>query len=90
MTVHNAPPAAEPRGAVYQVLERIVARRADAVLAVSPDLVARLQRRDIRDVGLAIVPAPQSAPPSAAEIGTALADIGADGAPVVLAARPAR
>ena len=86
VTVHNAPPAGGAAGPVYQVLERIVARRADAVLAVSPDLVARLQRRDIRDVGLAIVPAPQSAPPSAAEIGTALADIGADGAPVVLAA----
>ena len=36
-------------------------------------------------MGLAIVPAPQSVPPSAAEIGQARADIGAAGAPVVLA-----
>jgi glycosyltransferase involved in cell wall biosynthesis len=86
VTVHNAPAGGAAAGTVYQALERVVARRADAVLAVSPDLAGRMQRRGARDVGLAIVPAPRSAPPSPAEIGKALADIGANGAPVVLAA----
>ena len=43
VTVHNAPPAAGPAGAVYAVLERIVARRADAVTCVSGDLAARMR-----------------------------------------------
>jgi glycosyltransferase involved in cell wall biosynthesis len=86
VTVHNARPAGAAAGTVYQALERIVARRADAVLAVSADLAGRMQRRGARDVGLAVVPAPHPAPPSAAEIGKALADIGANGAPLVLAA----
>ena len=86
VTVHNAPAAHVGAGTVYRALERVVARRADAVLAVSPDLTGRMRRRGVVDVGLAIVPAPLPAPPSAAEIGKALADIGADGAPVILAA----
>ena len=85
VTVHNAPAAGAAAGTVYQLLERVVARRADAVLAVSPDLTARMQRRGARDVALAIVPAPRPAPPSAAETAKALAGIGAGGAPVVLA-----
>ena len=86
VTVHNAPPAGAAAGVIYPVLERIVARRADAVLAVSADLAGRMQRCGARDVSLAIVPAPAPAPPSAAEIGQARADIGAAGAPVILAA----
>ena len=58
VTVHNAPPTAGPAGAVYAVLERIVARRADAVTCVSGDLAARMRRLGAAGVGLAIVPAP--------------------------------
>jgi len=86
VTVHNAPPDSALAAAVYRTLELAVARRATAVLAVSPDLVTRMRRRGASDVGLAIVPAPPTARPTAAQIERALADIGADGAPVVLAA----
>ena len=43
VTVHNAPPAGGAIGAVYRVLERIVASRADSVLCVSPDLEERMR-----------------------------------------------
>ena len=85
VTVHNAPPDGALAAAVYRALELVVARRATAVLAVSPDLAARMRRRGAADVGPAIVPAPVMARPSAAQIEQAVADIGADGAPVVLA-----
>ena len=60
VTVHNAPPAGGPAAAVYQVLERLVARRADAVLCVSGDLEARMRRLGARGVARALVPAPPS------------------------------
>ena len=59
VTVHNAPPTAAPAAAVYGLLERIVARQADVVLCVSSDLSARMRRAGARDVGRAIVPAPE-------------------------------
>lgn len=40
VTTHNAPPSGVS-GLVYAVLEQIIARRADVVLGVSPDLVDR-------------------------------------------------
>ena len=58
VTVHNAPPASGPAAAVYQVLERLVARRADVVLCVSGDLEARMRRLGARRVARALVPAP--------------------------------
>ncbi len=58
VTVHNAPPAGGPAAAVYAGLERIVARRADAVLTVSGDLAGRMRRRGARLAGRALVPAP--------------------------------
>lgn len=58
VTVHNAPPASGPAAAVYHVLERLVARRADAVLCVSGDLEARMRRLGARRVARALVPAP--------------------------------
>jgi glycosyltransferase involved in cell wall biosynthesis len=58
VTVHNGPPATPWAAAVYRVLERIVARRADVVLCVSADLEARMRRRRAREVRHAIVPAP--------------------------------
>ena len=58
VTVHNAPPAGGATGAVYRVLERIVARSADSVLCVSGDLEERMRAAGARRVGRALVPAP--------------------------------
>jgi glycosyltransferase involved in cell wall biosynthesis len=57
VTVHNAPPAGGVAGAIYRVLERIVARNADSVLCVSPDLEDRMRAAGARRVGRALVPA---------------------------------
>src|ERR1035441_8139743 len=88
VTVHNAPPSAGLAGAVYGVLERIVARRADAVASVSGDLAARMRRLGARDGGRALVPAPAAGPPSADAVAKVRAELGGAGAgrPVVLAA----
>ncbi len=85
VTVHNSAPSAAVSGAVYLALERLTARRADAVLCVSADLADRMRRAGARDVALAVVPAPPAAAASAEAIGKARADIGACGRPVVLA-----
>jgi glycosyltransferase involved in cell wall biosynthesis len=61
VTVHNAPPAGGVTGAVYRVLERIVARSADSVLCVSADLEERMRGAGARRVGRALVPAFASA-----------------------------
>jgi len=59
VTVHNAPPHGGGAAVrVYRVLERVVARGADLVLCVSPDLERRLRAAGARRVGRAIVPAP--------------------------------
>ena len=57
VTVHNAPAAGGVTGAVYRVLELIVARSADSVLCVSPDLEERMRAAGARRVGRALVPA---------------------------------
>jgi glycosyltransferase involved in cell wall biosynthesis len=57
VTLHNAPPGPGLPGAVYRLLERIVARRADIVLCVSGDLEERIRRRGARGYGRAVVPA---------------------------------
>jgi glycosyltransferase involved in cell wall biosynthesis len=85
VTVHNAAPSGAASGAVYRALERLTARRADAVLCVSADLADRMRRAGARDVALAVVPAPAMAAPSAGSIARARADIGACERPVVLA-----
>jgi glycosyltransferase involved in cell wall biosynthesis len=69
VTVHNAPPASGPAAAVYQVLERLVARRADTVLCVSGDLEARMRRLGAGRVARALVPAPPAPVASAAPAG---------------------
>jgi len=89
VTVHNAAPDAVLAAAVYRVLERIVARRADAVLCVSADLESRMRRLGARRVTRAVVPAP---PASAAVSAQALAGVraglgiagGEDRVPLVL------
>ncbi|GHC85952.1 glycosyl transferase [Nocardiopsis terrae] len=64
VTAHNAPPVVPgPMGAVYPVLERIVARRARVVLGVSGDLVRRLRRAGARDARMAVVAAPETGRP---------------------------
>jgi glycosyltransferase involved in cell wall biosynthesis len=85
VTVHNGPPAGPLPRAVYRALERVTARRADAVLCVSADLARRMRRAGARDVELAVVPAPPAAPPPGEAIAKARADIAAGGRPVVLA-----
>jgi len=93
VTVHNAPPTGGGQGAlVYRVLERVVARAADLVLCVSPDLERRMRRAGARHVRRAVVPAPGAgaSPPSAAgsPAGGPPADIGSSASlrrPVVLA-----
>jgi glycosyltransferase involved in cell wall biosynthesis len=82
VTVHNAPPHGGGAAVrVYRVLERIVARGADLVLCVSPDLERRMRAASARRVGRAVVPAPytpaREQPPVA---------VFAAGAPIVLAA----
>ena len=57
VTVHNAPPAGGAAGAIYRVLELIVARNADSVLCVSADLEDRMRAAGARRVGHAVVPA---------------------------------
>ncbi|MEZ0071220.1 glycosyltransferase family 4 protein [Planotetraspora sp. GP83] len=64
VTLHNAVTAGGAIGAIYRVLERIVARRADHVLVVSPDIGERMHARGARRVGPAVVPAPPLADPA--------------------------
>jgi glycosyltransferase involved in cell wall biosynthesis len=89
VTVHNAPPAGGVTGAIYRVLERIVARNADSVLCVSADLEDRMRAAGARRVGHAVVPAPVAAPPPDVSAETRAAvrtEFGADpDQPVVLA-----
>lgn len=86
VTVHNSAPSGALSGLVYLALERLVARRADAVLCVSADLAGRMRRAGARDVALAVVPAPSAAPPSAEAVAKARAELGAPGRPIVFAA----
>jgi glycosyltransferase involved in cell wall biosynthesis len=67
VTVHNASAAGGVTGAIYRVLELIVARSADSVLCASQDLEERMRAAGARRVGRALVPAdPVSAGPVSA------------------------
>ncbi len=88
VTVHNAAPEGGLTGAIYRVLELIVARSADSVLCVSPDLEHRVRAAGARRVGRAVVPAPfvsLTASPGDASGQTRAASGAAPGGPVVLA-----
>ena len=61
VTLHNALVAGGAIAAAYAGLERIVARRADAVLCVSPDLERRQRALGARGVGSAVIAAPRPA-----------------------------
>jgi glycosyltransferase involved in cell wall biosynthesis len=83
VTLHNALTAGGFVGAVYGVLERIVARGADHVLAVSPDLGARMTALGARDVRAAVVPAYPPSPP-VRTVEQVRAELGVGRRPVVL------
>jgi len=64
VTLHNALVPGSPRAgaAVHRALERIVARGAAEVLAVSPDLAGRMRALGARRVTAAVVAAPPARP----------------------------
>ncbi len=80
VTLHNALTAGGLIGRVYRVLEIIVARRADLVLVVSPDLGRRMIARGARRVAPAVVPAPKPGTPPVAEAAPPAAGPGGGGA----------
>ena len=86
VTVHNAPPATGPGRVVHAALERLTARRADAVTWVSEDLAARMRRAGARDGGRAVVAAPGFAPPEPDQVAAAREELGGADRPVVFAA----
>lgn len=77
VTLHNALVGGRGTAAVHGLLERIVARGADAVLGVSTDLVAGMALRGARYVDRALVPAP-ALPPPASDRDDTRASIGVD------------
>jgi len=90
VTVHNAPAASGVTGAIYRVLELIVARRADSVLCVSEDLEQRMRTAGARRVAHAPVPAhPVPANPVPAHPVPALAGVSAE-TPAVMDIGPGR
>jgi glycosyltransferase involved in cell wall biosynthesis len=73
VTVHNAPPAGGgAAGRVYRLLERVVARGADLVLCVSPDLEGRIRAVGARQVRMAVIAAADASPGTAAGLAPAL------------------
>jgi glycosyltransferase involved in cell wall biosynthesis len=85
VTVHNAPAAGGVTGAIYRVLELIVARRADFVLCVSADLEQRMRAAGARRVAHAAVPAyPVPALAGVSAETSAVTDAGPD-RPLILA-----
>ncbi|MBG0832841.1 glycosyltransferase family 4 protein [Planomonospora sp. ID67723] len=83
VTLHNAATAGGAVGAVYGVLERIVARLADRILVVSPDLGDRMTALGARRVEAAVVPAPEQAPSGREQAGLR-AELGAGDRPILL------
>lgn len=61
VTLHNRTVGSRPVRAVGALLLRVLARRADVVLAVSPDLASEARRAGARDVRHAVIPAPRTA-----------------------------
>lgn len=59
VTLHNRTIGSRPTRAVGALLLRVLARRADIVLAVSPDLEEDARRAGARDVRHAVIPAPE-------------------------------
>ena len=85
VTVHNAPPTTRLGRVVHAALERLTARRADAVTWVSEDLATRMRRAGARDGGRAVVAAPGFAPPEPDQVAAAREDLGGADRPAVFA-----
>jgi glycosyltransferase involved in cell wall biosynthesis len=69
VTVHNAPPRGRAAaGVIYRLLEFLVARGADLVLCVSPDLEARMRAAGARSVRRAVIAAADPSPGSPAPV----------------------
>lgn len=83
VTLHNAATVGGAIGAVYGVLERIVARRADRILVVSPDLGERMAGLGAGHVEAAVVPAPVL-PPSGRSSREVRDELGTGDRPVFL------
>ncbi|MEU1881855.1 glycosyltransferase family 4 protein [Streptosporangium sp. NPDC020072] len=83
VTLHNAATAGGAVGTVYALLERIVARLADRILVVSPDLGERMTGLGARNVAAAVVPAPVLTP-SGRSAQDVRAGLGVGGRPVLL------
>ena len=84
VTLHNLPVGGRAITAVSEVLERVVARGADAVLGVSGDLVARARARGAAHAERALVPAP-ARPAAGADRAAVRQGLGlADGASLVV------
>jgi glycosyltransferase involved in cell wall biosynthesis len=83
VTLHNALTARGAIGAIYGLLERIVAKKADRVLVVAPDLGERMAARGARNIAAAVVPA---APlrPARRTIAEVRAELGAGERPIFL------
>lgn len=64
VTLHNLPVGGLRVRQASAFLERVIARRAAAVLGVSGDLVALMVERGAARTGRALVPSPPGAPPS--------------------------
>jgi glycosyltransferase involved in cell wall biosynthesis len=85
VTIHNAAATGGAAAVAYAALERLVARGADRVLTVSPDLAERMRALGARCVEHALVPAPASRRAVTPQERAAVrADLGADARPLVL------
>lgn len=83
VTLHNRTVGGVPARAIGAALLRLLARRADTVLAVSPDLAEDARRVGAREVLHAIVPAPGAARAVPSDVAPEHArDADADGAPL--------
>ncbi|WP_194785374.1 glycosyltransferase [Actinomyces haliotis] len=58
VTLHNRTVGSRATRAVGERLEALIAARADAVLAVSPDIVDTVRERGAAEIALAVIPAP--------------------------------
>ncbi|GAA4528178.1 glycosyltransferase [Brachybacterium paraconglomeratum] len=67
VTLHNRTVGSRPTRAVGALLLRLLVRRANAVLAVSPDLIETARKAGAGDVRHAIIPAPVPDPVEPAE-----------------------
>jgi glycosyltransferase involved in cell wall biosynthesis len=88
VTVHNASPGGGVAGGVYRVLERVVARGADLVLCVSPDLERRMRAAGARRVERAVIAAPDAAVPAVATVPPVAGGPASDARTPVAAGRP--